>query len=54
MKYMARNANEEAMLNIAKQMRIYNSMKLLEEIYLKDGMEREEYLERLKDLLAYA
>lgn len=48
------NATEDSMLEIAKQMRIHNSMKLLEELYMRDGIERHEYVEKLKELLNYA
>lgn len=55
MKHMSMNAMEDAVAEIAKQMRIYNSMKLLEEIYHRDDtMSRSDYTEKLKELLRMA
>lgn len=54
MAFFAKNSMEESMAQIAKQMRIYNRIKLLEEIFLNDDeMSKDEYVEHLKELIKH-
>ena len=51
MSYFATNAQEEALKEIAKQMRITNSINLLHELRVRNEIPSDEYIEKLKQLL---
>lgn len=51
MSYFCRNAQEEALKEIARQMRITNSMNLLTELRNRFEISEEEYIAKLKMLL---
>lgn len=48
---LAMNARDEALQEIAKQMRISNGMELLRRLYNQDAITEKEYVEKLKKLL---